>query len=34
VGQGANLIPLNLEGAAPGVYFLRVGGQTGKIMVE
>ncbi len=34
VSQGANLIPLNLEGAAPGIYFLRVGGQTGKIMVE
>lgn len=34
VGQGKNLIQLDMEGATPGVYFLRVGNRTGKIVVE
>lgn len=34
VAPGKNLIPLNMEGATPGVYFLRLGGQTGKMVIE
>lgn len=34
VVPGTSQIALNLEGAAPGVYLLRVGGQTGKIVIK